>query len=51
METGRENTIEAWAEYKKSRQNANSIIASAKEKKQKECAGDLSVSEHQNEFF
>ena len=36
----RENTTEAWKEYKKSRQNAKRVIASAKEKKQKECAGD-----------
>jgi len=37
--------------YKKSRQNANRVISSAKEKKQKECANDLSDSECQNEIF
>ena len=34
----RENTTEAWKQYKKSRQGAKRVIASAKEKKQKECA-------------
>jgi len=29
-------------EYKKSRQNAKRVISKAKEKKQKECANDLS---------
>jgi len=47
----RENTTEARKEYNKSRQNAKRVIASAKEKKQKECAGNLNDSEHQNEIF
>ena len=42
---------EAKIEYKKSRQNAKSVISSAKEKKQKECANDLNDSECQNEIF
>jgi len=46
-----ENTTEAWKEYKKSRQNAKRVTASAKEKKQKECADYLNDSEHQNEIF
>jgi len=40
-----------WKEYKKSRQNANTVISSTKEKKQKECASDLSDSELENEIF
>jgi len=47
----RENTKEARMEYKKSRQNANRVISSAKEKKQKECENDLNDSEYQNENF
>jgi len=47
----RENLIEAWKEYKKSRQNAKSVISSAKEKKQKECASDLNDPNHQNEII
>jgi len=47
----RENTEEARLEYKKSRQNANRVISSAKEKKQKEWANDLNDSEYQNEIF
>ena len=47
----RENTKEARMEYKKSRQNANRVISSAKEKKQKECANGLNDSECQNEIF
>jgi len=47
----RENTTEARKEYKKSRRNAKRVIASAKEKKQKECAGNLNDTEHQNEIF
>jgi len=39
-----------WKEYKKSRQNAKRVIASAKEKKQKECASDLNDPNHQNEI-
>ena len=46
----RETSTEAWKEYKKSRQNAKRVIASAKEKKQKECADNLNDSEHQNEW-
>ena len=46
-----ENMTEACKEYKKSRQNAKRVIASAKEKKQKECAGNLNDSEHQNGIF
>jgi len=42
---------EARKEYKKSRQNANRVISSAKEKKQKKCANDLNDSECQNEIF
>jgi len=38
-------------EYKKCRQNANRVISSAKEKKQKKCASDLNDPEHQNEIF
>ena len=41
----KENTKEARMEYKKSRQNANRVISSAKEKKQKECENDLNDSE------
>jgi len=37
----KDNTKEARKEYKNSRQNANGVISSAKEKKQKECANDL----------
>ena len=40
----KENTKEARAEYKKSRQNAKRVISSAKENKQKECANDLNDS-------
>ena len=37
----KENTKEARKEYKKSRQNAQRVISSAKEKNQKKCANDL----------
>ena len=47
----KENTKEARMEYKKCRQNAKSVISSAKEKKQKECANDLNDTECQNEIF
>ena len=47
----KENTEEARMEYTKSRQNANRVISSAKEKKQKEWAYDLNDSECQNEIF
>jgi len=47
----KENTKEAMMEYKKSRKNAKTVISSAKEKKQKECANDLNDSECQNEIF
>jgi len=47
----RENSSEALKEYKKSRQNANRVISSEKEKKQKECSSDLNDSKHQNEIF
>ena len=47
----KENTKEGRKEYKKSRQNANRVISSAKEKKQKKCANDLNDSECQNEIF
>jgi len=49
----KENTKEAWKEYKKSRQNAKRVISSAKEKKQNECANDLNDSLHEceNETF
>jgi len=47
----RENSTEAWKEYKKSRQSANRVISSAKAKKQKECASDLNDPEHQNEII
>jgi len=47
----KENTKEARMEYKKSRQNAKTVISSAKEKKQKKCANDLNDSECQNEIF
>jgi len=47
----RENSNEAWMEYKKCRQSAKRVISSAKEKKQKECASDLNDAEHQNKIF
>jgi len=47
----RENSTEAWKEYKKSRQNAKRVISSAKENKQKECASDLNDLKHQNKIF
>jgi len=40
------NSTEPWKEYKKRRQNAQRVISSAKEKKQKESASDLNDSEH-----
>jgi len=43
--------MEAWKEYRKSRQNAKSVISSAKEKKQKESARDLNDPKHQHEIF
>jgi len=46
-----ENSTEAWKEYKKSRQSAERVISTTKEKKQKECASDLNDPEHQNEIF
>jgi len=45
-----ENSTEVWKEYKKSKQNAKSIISSAKEKIQKECASDLNDPKHPNEI-
>jgi len=47
----RENSKEAWMEYKKCRQSAKRVISSAREKKQKECASDRNDPEHQNEIF
>jgi len=47
----KENTKEARMEYKKSRQNAQRVTSSSKEKKQKECGNDLNDSECQNEIF
>jgi len=47
----RENSKQAWMEYKKCRQSAKRVISSAKEKKQNECASDLNDLEHQNEIF
>ena len=47
----RENSKEAWMEYKKCRQSAKRVISLAKEKKQKKCASDLNDPEHQNEIF
>jgi len=47
----KENTEEARMEYKRSRQKANRVISSAKEKKQKECANDFNDSGCQNEIF
>jgi len=38
-------------EYKKSRQDANRVIFSAKEKKEKECTSHLNDPEHKNEIF
>jgi len=38
----RENSTEAWKEYKKSRENAKRVIFS-KKKKQKECASYLMI--------
>jgi len=46
-----EKSTEAWKEYKKSKQNAKSIISLAKGKKQKECASNLNDPNHQNEIF
>jgi len=43
----KETAKEARMEYKKSRKNAQRVISSAKEKKQKECANDLNDSECQ----
>jgi len=47
----KENSKEAWMEYKKCRQSAKRVISSAIEKKQKECASDLNDPERQNEIF
>ena len=47
----KENTKEARVEYEKSRKNAERVISSVKEKKQKECANDLNDCECQNEIF
>ena len=47
----KESSIEAQKEYKKNRQNATIVIASAKDKKQKACASDLNDSEHQNDIL
>jgi len=47
----RENSKEAWMEYKKCRQSAKRVISLAMEKKQNECASDLNDPEHQNEIF
>jgi len=41
----------AWKEYKKSRQNAKTVICLSKGKKQKEYASDLNDPKHQNEIF
>jgi len=38
-----DNSSETWKKYKKSRQNAKRVIASAKEKKQRECASDKMI--------
>ena len=46
----RDNSKEAWMEYKKCRQSVK-VISSAKEKKQKECASDLNDRDLQNEIF
>jgi len=47
----KENMNEARMEYRKSRQNAKTVISSAKVKNQKEWANDLNASESQNEIF
>jgi len=47
----RENSTEAWKEYKKSRQNAKRIISSAKQKKQKECSSNINDPNRQNEII
>ena len=47
----RENSEEAWMEYKKCGRSAKWVISSAKEKKQKEYVIDLNDPEHQNEIF
>jgi len=39
----RENSKDAWLEYKKNRQSAKTVTSSAKEKKQKKCASDLMI--------
>ena len=41
---------EAWMEYKKNSQSAKTVISSAKEKKQNECASDVNDPEHQSEI-
>jgi len=48
VEIGREKIRQR---HRRSRRNAKRVIASAKEKKQKECAGNLNDSEHQNEII
>jgi len=42
----RENSTEAWKEYKKNRLNAKRVISSAKEKKQKEYTRNLNDPKH-----
>jgi len=37
-------------EYKKNSQSAKTVISSAKEKKQNECASDVNDPEHQSEI-
>jgi len=48
MEKGK--STEAWKEYKKSRQNANSIISIAKGKKLKKCTCNSNDPHHENEI-
>jgi len=47
----RENSTEAWKVYENSRQSAKTVIFSAKEKTQKECASIFNDPRHENEIF
>ena len=47
----KENTKDTRMEYKNSRKNAKRVISSAKEKKQKECANDLTTLSVKMKFF
>jgi len=47
----KEESTEAWEEYKKSKQNTKKVISQAKGKKHRECARDLNDLNGQNEIF